>query len=207
MVLLLPVTIFFWACKKDPVGKTSGDIYIASPEKLLDMAGKDWEALKPSLDDKKGYWYTEFTQSQDRVIKAAISLPAVEETNHNIGYLITMNVDRITNKAIYPSIETDTLMKLSFTDAANLMLEYYNRSLVLCGDTTFTHGQYIETGGLDGSGLRKTTVADVVDKLTNGVEADQYTIIIWGHIKGFSAVMTKNERMGSYVFSFDSYDF
>ncbi|TKK64835.1 hypothetical protein FC093_21505 [Ilyomonas limi] len=203
--LILLLVVCFSACRKDSDGKMSDELYIATPEKMIDMAAKDWDALKPSLEDKKGYWYTEFPQDQYPYVKAAVSLPAVEETNHDIGYIISMNVDRQSNKATGVDLGTDTITKLSFAAAANLMLEYYNRSLVLCGDTTFTHGQYIDSGGLYGP--RKTTVTDIVDRLNNGVVANQYSIEIYGKIKGFTVVIEKYENSDSYWFKFESYDF
>lgn len=206
-VLPLLIILFFSACKKDSSKKASDNVYIASPEKMIDMAAKDWYALKPSLEDKKGYWYTEFPQDQYPSVKAAVSLPAIEETNHNIGYIISMNVDRRTNKAVGVDLGTDTLTKLSFTAAANLMLEYYSRSLVLCGDTTHTFGQYVEAGALQGMGPTKKSVTDVVENLTNGVIANQYSIEIYGTIKGFTAFMEKDENGDNYRFSFSSYDF
>lgn len=203
--LILLLVVCFSACRKDSVGKTSDELYIATPEKMMDMAAKNWDVLKPSLEDKKGYWYTEFPQDQYLYVKAAVSLPAVEETNHDITYIISMNIDRQSNKATGVDLGTDTVTKLSFAAAANLMLEYYTRSLVLCGDTTFTHGQYIESSGLYGP--RKETVTDIVDKLNNGVVANQYTIQIYGKLKGFTAAMEKYENSDNYWFKFESYYF
>ena len=205
---LFSLILLLSACSKDKDSSspnTNGDLYIASPEKMMTLAGSLWSTAKPGLDDKKGYWYTDFTAanspSPGNPFRAAVSLPAVEETDNSIGYIIEFNTSLGTETVGGVGLGTDTLTKLSYAQAKALMLEYYNRSLSFTGDTLSAGGSYTELGLQANTTITfNSTIAGVLDMLSRNVPEEAYSLSVTGKEGSFSLSMSKTPDGVNYYF-------
>ena len=190
------------SCAKDS-GNKNAEPYIASPEKLINMTGSDWNSVEPQVKDKKDYWYTEFTQDQYLAIKAAVSLKAKEETFADINYYMLLNVQRGTDKTSAVSVSTiDSLKKISKDEAYKLMLFYYNNGLKPITDTSYTSGNYMMADGIQ----KNTTVNEIVAKLQSGFETPLLSINYKTSRGDFSILLTKQNENEPYQFSFNGFN-
>src|ERR1700759_5074457 len=130
---------FFTGCSKDG-GTANKDVFVISPQKIVAMNGGDWNMVKPQMENKKDYYYEEFPESQNPIIKAVAAVPTVEETNDSIYYVLLLTIERSSNKIININMETSDSLKVTDKELAyNLMLQYYNEGLKPVTDTTSTY--------------------------------------------------------------------
>lgn len=189
------------SCKKESTGKKN-EPYIASPQRLINMTGSSWSSVEPQLNDKKDYWYTEFSENENFAVKAAVSLKAIEETYPDINYYMLINVQRGTNKITSVNISTlDSMKKISKDEAYNLMLLYYNEGLKLMTDTSFTSGNY---GNPDGT-QTTTTANNILDKLKSGYESTLLSITYNTNHGIFSIALWKQNENDPYQFNFSGF--
>lgn len=199
LIYLLAGIFFLFSCNKDS-NNPSDDTYVASPQKLMSLSGKDWFTVEPGLSNKKGYLYSTLTQSQSLPISAVASLAAIEESDNAIHYNLLLNMSRQTNKVVIIDMTTvDSLNTIDKNEAYGLMLSYYNYALNTLTDTSLAVGNYEQPDGQQVT----TRAADIVSKLNSGFETDLLSLSINANEGHFSMVTTKNTN-GNYTFSYYS---
>lgn len=202
IIFLIAFSIVLFSCSKD-AGSKNADTYIVSAESIINMTGKDWKEIEPQLKDKRGYWYTEFSRDQNLPVKAAISLPAIDDSNRTVKCNVLINVNE-KNKVISSSMGApDTTLKLNKNEAYAMMLNYNNQATKLLTQVVYTYAYY-ETS--DGIGV-KTTIDDILQKLSIGFEANALSIRYDTETQGsFSSSVFKDAISGDYSFGFDGHN-
>ena len=88
-LFLLVITAVF-SCSKGASGKS--DTYIVSASKMIGLTSNNWDNDEQQLSDKMGYQYIKSPDNQSSIIKAVVSLPAIDDSNRTVNGAILLNV-------------------------------------------------------------------------------------------------------------------
>jgi hypothetical protein len=185
--LLVLVAVVALSCKKD-----AGDTYVVSARKMIAITSNGWSASEPQLSGKRGYQYTKAADNLSTVIKAEVSLPAVDDSNRTAKGSILLNIAP-DNRIFYAAFDAEPLVK---TAAYAMLLNYNSETLQTLQGITSSIGGYVENG--NGG---NTTVAAVLSKVSNGQEADQLAVT-YNSGQGNYTMVVFRQNDGRYLFSY-----
>jgi hypothetical protein len=162
-VLVVCASVFS-ACHKDMV---KPEVFIASPDTLINIIGKDWDEVNLQLNNKVVYGYDQVPDDQVSPIKAVVSLPVIDTSIGLVNCSLILNVDSATNKVVTVFMQTiDSLPKFGKSEAYALMLHYCNEGIKLQTDSANSFGTY-------GDGMQvTTTIDDLLSKLNSGFDTN-----------------------------------
>jgi hypothetical protein len=185
--LLVLVAVVALSCKKD-----AGDTYVVSARKMIAITSNGWSASEPQLSGKRGYQYTKAADNLSTVIKAEVSLPAVDDSNRTAKGSILLNI-AADNGIFYAAFDAEPLVK---TAAYAMLLNYNSETLQTLQGITSSIGGYVENG--NGG---NTTVAAVLSKVSNGLAADQLAVT-YNSGQGNYTMVVFRQNDGRYLFSY-----
>lgn len=186
--LLFLSVIAVASCRKDG----SGNTYVVSASKMIALTRDNWNNAESQLRHKKGYQYTKSPENISTVIKAEVSLPAVDNSNRNVKGSILLNIapDNIVN---YAAFNTDPVSRPA---AYALMLNYDQETLQTVTGISSSLGEITENnmGG-------NTASSVILSKLNSGQTADKLAITYTSTQGSFTmAIFRQND--GRYIFSY-----
>lgn len=186
--LFVLVTAGVLSCSKDRERNT----FLVSARKMISITTSDWNNTEPQLNGKTGYRYTKSPENLSTVIKAEVTLPAIDDSNRTAKGSVLLNIAP-DNRVFHASFDTEPFAKV----AAYAMLLNYNReSLETVSGVSGSIGEVIENGRGG-----NTTVDAVLSKVSSGQEADQLGVTYHTAQGKFTMVVFKQPD-GRYVFSY-----
>ena len=185
--VFIAVSLMFLAgCGKDNM--ESDEVLNITPYELMQIVGKDWNSVSAKFEKKKGYWYSELT---DPVIRAAVSLPAVDRQSPvpGLNYKLTINVNR-QNKVTFANLNSfDTS---SVANGNKLMLYCYNNAFTKLNELLSYYAS-------DSNGQApRLTIEELLSKL-NALNCQYPSLFYTGRQLHLSSVYFSNN--GSFSFN------
>ncbi|WP_153800785.1 hypothetical protein [Foetidibacter luteolus] len=188
LIFLFVITAL--SCNKESASKR--DNYIVSASKMIRLTGNHWSNAEPQLSDKVGYQYNKAPDEQSNIIKAASTLPAIDDSNRAVNGTVLLNIAP-DNTINYAAFDADSLTQ---TIAYAMMLNYNNESLQTLTGISISIGELVENG-MGGN----PSMDVVLSKLNSGEEADQLAITHNAKQGSFTMVIFRQSD-GSYEFSY-----
>ena len=188
-LFLLLIAVLALSCSKNG---DEANTYIVSAPKMIAVTSNDWSASEPQLRGKTGYKYTKAPEGLSIMIKAAVGLVAVDDSNRTVAGSILINIDP-DNRISYAAFDTGPLAK---ADAYAMLLNYNNKTLQTVSGISFSIGDYSENG----MGAN-TSVTAVLDKASNAHEAE-HLAVIYNTDQGRFSMVVFQQSDGRYTFSY-----
>lgn len=178
------------SCSKD--GEDKNGIYLVSASKMIGIKRNSWSNVEPQLKNKTGYQYSKSPDNLSTVIKAAVHLPAIDDSNRAVNGTVLLNIAP-DDWIFHASFDTEPLPK---TEAYAMMLNYNAETLKTLTNITFSIG-YIQENGWGSN----DKVDVVLSKLNSGQEADHLGITYRTEQAEFTMVVFR-QTDGLYTFSY-----
>jgi len=177
------------SCSKD--GR-NGNTYLVSASKMIGLTGNNWNKAELQLRHSKDYEYTKSPDNISTIIKAEVSLSAVDDSNRNAKGSILLNIapDNIVS---YAAFDTDPISQAA---AYAMMLDYDHETLQSVTGISSSLGEITENnmGG-------NTAVSVVLSKLNSGQTADKLAIS-YTSVPGSFTMVIFRQSDGRYIFSY-----
>jgi hypothetical protein len=183
-------TAALFSCSKD--GESIYGLYIVSASKMISLKTNSWETVEPQLKNKSGYQYNKAADNLSNVLKATVTLPAIDDSSRDVKGKILLNIAP-DNRIFHASFDTEPISK---TLAYAMMLNYNNETLKTLTAITSSIGQIQEN-----QNGRNDRVDVVISKLNSGQDADILGITYkTGQAEHTMVVFRQND--GRYIFSY-----
>ena len=181
-------TVALFSCSKDSVQNT----FIVSAQKMISITSNDWSNTERELRGKTGYRYTKSQDNLSTIIKAEVSLPAIDDSNRLVNGSILLNIAP-DDHVFYAGFDTDPLAK---TVAYAMFLNYNNETLQGLTGISSSIGEFSQNG----SGGNMTATA-VLSKIISSEEADQLGVS-YNSAHGKFTLVVFRQNDGRYIFSY-----
>ncbi|SEA23001.1 hypothetical protein SAMN05192529_11126 [Arachidicoccus rhizosphaerae] len=192
------IIFFMNACSKDS-NKAGAPTLTLTPSMFLDFGNKDWNKVKPTFSNKKGYLYTEFSKEENMGIKSVMSEPVIIPGYEDMHYVITLNIARSSNKVVIVSLGNENgSFPLTQSRAYSLLKEFYEDFFTKITDTLATGGNYKQGDAPE----KHISINEALDMIENKTPVDALYMDVNSSMGAFSAGFSKNEA-GNFLFGYN----